>query len=273
MRRIWTLALASAAWFTAASAAFAQGGLGFGEVDRAGDGGVVVTGESDVYGQSGPMLLEMTDAAGLPEVALIEFAEDGGFTLYGDDALAAAPFSLVEGLLVDPFTGATANSMTVVVAADPEEVTTFRDWFDNYDINCNGIDERNLPNKRPPLYRFEWLEEKDRWKDTPMGPNDYFPNWPDKDDGTPTYDEDTNLDFIRDLVKDGKPVKDVYVDGDGELIDRNKKYKDEKDKPTIQKERDVLENGGFEFDKDKGHWEVPDGYVWDDDAKKWVPGS
>lgn len=81
------------------------------------------------------------------------------------------------------------------------------------------------------------------------------------------YSLEENLHYIEVLVEAGDPIKDTFVDDDGLSIDLDPTVD-----TTLDKERKIIEAAGYEWDETIPGWKVPDGHVWDDVQKKWVPG-
>lgn len=218
------LSVAGTATVTSAQDAFAVGQVEYGDSQFA-----VVSGTIDNAIEPSLYYVEATDEFGVPQFGLVDVDQFGNFSLLADSNIVQHSLTTLEGELVDPATGDPAGSLLVVVIVD------FNEWFDTWDKNPDGLTE--APEGRPCLYKYQHLQEN--YEDIDMTDGDYFPNWP----GT-VWTEEKNLDFIRVLVKDGGPIRDTYVDDDGLPIDDDPNVD-----TTLDKERKVIEEGGYEWDE------------------------
>lgn len=79
---------------------------------------------------------------------------------------------------------------------------------------------------------------------------DYFPSWPD-----PDYSPEENLHYIEVLVEAGDPIRDSFVDENGDKIVPPLKPNGEK--PMITQEREIIEAGGYIWDSTIPGWRKP----------------
>ena len=273
--KTWRWCAAWAVLLLAGPAAVGQDAVGVGSVEETA-GEIVVTGESDLTGRSETLLLEAAD--GTVE-AVLDVEPDGHFTLHPAVGAKAA-LSDLAGVLIDPLAGAAVGHFALVLDEpkdlSPGVVTPFEEWFGRNGRDCEK-NPKPPKGKRAVLYRYEVLKELfEKQKPPNMRPGGYFPNWPRKPDGTPTWSRPKNFDYIDKLAETGQPVGDTYLDPKtGEPVDTSgEPDSEEGDRPVIEEERNRLKRAGYVFNKDTKQWEPPPGSVWNEKTKRWeVPSK
>jgi hypothetical protein len=238
MKKFTLLAAMFVALLTTSTAsaqdAYALGDVEFVTPDTAVVSGVVL---DNSYNDS-TLLLESTDELGNFQSSVIDIAVDGSFLLIGNPNFITGPTSILPGELSELGTGNAVGSLVIVTEVP------FEDWFDHWSQNPSG---RIVPLwGRPCLYNHEHLQ--DNYNDIDMDFGDYFPNWPDAD-----YSPEENLHYIEVLVAAGDPIRDTFVDENGDKI--VPPLKADGTKPMITQERDIIE---------------ADGYIWDSTIPGWT---
>lgn len=214
---------------------FAQDTLGIGEATYVDQNNAIVLGESDFFpGQPTTKFAILSDEFGNVTEAVVDLDTDGSFVMFASNQIINGSTSFVVGTFIEPGTGELSGDFSIVVE------TEFEKWFKKWRKVLDGITDP--PDGRPCLYQYD-PHLKENFEDIEMETGDYFPHW----DDYGNFD-DHNKPFIEALVAEGEPVRDTFLNPDGTI------------KPgtagsTIEKERDILRAGGYEFDQTDGQWE------------------
>jgi hypothetical protein len=192
-----------------------------------------IMGQSLLFGGNDSYVLKSVSTDGQITYSPTLINSDGVLLIITSPEFSSSNSPVLSGSLFSATTGQSLTSISIMMA------DTFEDWFKKY----KKIIEGSTPPKdgRPVLYNYDWLKE--HFGDLKMVDGDYFPSWEDKD-----YTLEKNLEFIKNLVKGGKPIGDSYIDGEGNLLTPPKDS-------TLEKERKIITDGGYKWNKDKRQWE------------------
>jgi hypothetical protein len=241
-RRIHGLLLAILFFAGSTNFASAQDALAIGAVDYGDSQVALVSGTIDDAVEPSLYYFEATDEFGLPQFGFVDIDSYGNFSLLADSSIVQHSFTTLEAVLIDPASGNAAGSLLVVVVVD------FNEWFDTWDKNPDGLTE--APEGRPCIYKYSYLQEN--YEDVDMVDGDYFPNWPNQ-----TWTWEKNKDFFDILVADGGPIRDTYVDENGNRIEPDGiDYSTpiEDDEHDIIGERKIIFQAGYTWDPTIPGW-------------------